>query len=264
MRDFWFAGLAEDARVADDETTNRQFGVGMSQEEKFTLDGSCNDKFGPALRALSPDHLSLPPFESYERDLENAATISQPLFNEVSQAQSESTKKGSDTLLSLILLLDQMPRNIYRSGAGLKLVFTHYDRLAHNLLHASLKLDPNPLEHPSLYLRPAVKNWFLLPLMHSEHIRSHELFVNISQRWRQEGVEAGDKDVIAALDRPLAFEEAHIEPLRRFGRYPHRNAALGRMNTEAEERHMAKGGSSFGVQQHGGHEHAGLQDKSEL
>lgn len=64
-----------------------------------------------------------------------------------------------------------------------------------------------------------------LPYMHSESLLVHEealrLFTSL-----------GDEEV-------LKFEHAHIDVLKRFGRYPRRNAALGRASTSVEEAYCA-------------------------
>jgi uncharacterized protein (DUF924 family) len=225
---------------------SKWFGVGKTLEEKGEFDVECLENFGPALKALAPEKLELPTFESYEKDLENAETISAPLFAEVKDAQAQDTKKGTDTLLSLILLLDQMPRNIFRDPKSLPLVFRHYDRISWSLLYSSLRLDPNPINHPSIQKRVVFQFWFLMPLMHSEHLASHELFMSIITKWRKE-IE-GDKASEGFMDNNIEFEGKHQEPLKLFGRYPHRNAALGRNSTKEEEAYVKEAGS-FGVQQ---------------
>lgn len=43
----------------------------------------------------------------------------------------------------------------------------------------------------------------------------------------------------------LKYAEAHLDVIRRFGRFPHRNAALGRESTEAEKTYLAQPGAGF-------------------
>lgn len=224
------------------------YGVGMSLEEKKAFDDECRDNFGHALEALAPDKLALPAFESHEKDIETATTTAGSLLSGVQEAQSADEKKGADTLLSLVLLLDQMPRNIYRDPAGLRLVYNHYDRLSVALLYSSMKLSPNPVEYDGYRLRPLIKSWYLMPLVHVEHMPSHDLFAQITGRTRKDVQAAGDEEALQYVDASLKAEEGHLEPLRKFGRYPHRNEALGRKSTEEEEDWL-KTGDSFGVKQ---------------
>ena len=250
IRDFWFAGLPEGATAANYPALQKWYGVGLPPEQKKAFDGECHGNFGHALKAIGPEKLALPTFESFEKDIENAATTATPLLNEVKEAQAQDEKKGADTLLSLILLLDQMPRNIYRDPAGLGLVYHHYDRLSLALLYSSMNLSPNPVEYSSYRLRPVIRSWYLMPLIHAEHLSSHDLFSEITKRCRKYVADAGDTEALVYVDMALKAEEDHLEPLTRFGRYPHRNEALGRQSTP-EEVEFLKTGKSFGVQQSG-------------
>ena len=261
MRDFWFYGLPENASAPPFGLLKMWWGIDSSKEQRAHFDGKCSENFKHALEALGPDNLALPPFESHEKDVDQAATISMPLLTEVKEAQAQHLKKGADTLLALILILDQMSRNIYRDAGGLRLVFGHFDRLALTLLHASMKLSPNPVDLEEYRLRPVIKQWYLMPLMHSEHLLSHELFSDISLKSRGEVGRVGDQAAVEYLDRSLWFEEKHVQPLRKFGRYPHRNAALGRESTK-EETEELRSGDTFGVGQDGKDDKS--SEKSEL
>lgn len=257
MRDFWFHGIPEGASTPPEELLDRWYGPNKTAQEKVHFDRQCSNEFGHALDALKPDKLALPEFKSYQDDLENAEVLASPLLTEVKEAQAQDEKKGTDTLLSLVLMLDQISRNVYRDPEGLRLVFRHFDRLAFTLVHASMKLSPNPVDYQDYQLRPVIKQWYLMPFMHSEHLPSHELFMKIMLDCRRRCEAAGDQPAVANLDRSISFEKAHMEPLKKFGRYPHRNAALGRSSIKEEEEELRSGGATFGVQQ-------GEQEKSEL
>ena len=248
LRDFWFEGLPQGASTPGFEQLKSWWKLEATPEQSARFDGECNENFGHALDALTPDKLALPPFESWEKDIEDADAIAAPFLKEVREAQAYDAKKGSDTLLSLVLLLDQMSRNVYRDPAGLRLVFQHFDRLAHTLVHASMDLSPNPVEFEGYSHRPVIKTWFLMPLMHSEHLPSHELFNQVLMACLRKVKAAGDQPALENIDNSMKFERAHVEPLEKFGRYPHRNAALGRQSTKEEEEAL-KSGQTFGVKQ---------------
>ena len=262
MREFWFHGMSEGATTPSQEHLDRWYGPEKTAEEKAEFDRECHGEFGHALNALKPDKLALPAFKSYDDDIENAQTIAGPLLIEVKEAQTQDEKKGADTLLSLVLLLDQISRNVYRDPEGLRLVFRHFDRLAFTLVHSSMKLSPDPVDYEPYQLRPVIKQWYLMPFMHSEHVPSHDMFMDIMLNCRRRSEAAGDQPAVANLDRSIKFENAHIEPLRKFGRYPHRNAALGR-ESSAEEEEELKSGATFGVRQ-GQKEQGKDREKSEL
>ena len=76
------------------------------------------------------------------------------------------------------------------------------------------------------------KQWFLyMPFMHSESSVIHEEALKL---FSQPGLEYN-----------LSYEEAHKKIIDRFGRYPHRNAILGRASTEEEIAFLKEPGSSF-------------------
>lgn len=234
----------------NEESNHRWYGPNRSQNEKEQFDNECREEFQHALEAIAPEKVELPEWRGYEWDVEHAGEVCAPFLKEVQDAQREKgEKEGSERLLAITILLDQLTRNIYRDPAGLRKVFTHYDRLAHTLIHSALHhLSPSPIFHPSHTLRPVIRQWFLLPLMHSEHLPSHNLFLDIAHQAKRECEEAGDGQAVADVERNLRFEEMHLSPLRKFGRYPHRNEALGRVST-GEEREWLGRGETFGVSQ---------------
>jgi len=133
--------------------------------------------------------------------------------------------------LALVLLLDQMPRNIHR---GTPAAFAH-DGLALELVREGLARGDD------LKLRPIERAFFYLPLEHAED--------------RDAQAEAVRRYATLLADAPdharQTFKEfhdyavAHKRIIDRFGRFPHRNEILGRESTEAEEAFLQEPGSSF-------------------
>ncbi|HEX4869477.1 MAG TPA: DUF924 family protein [Moraxellaceae bacterium] len=123
--------------------------------------------------------------------------------------------------LAEVLLLDQLSRNLYRDSAqafawdGMALV------LAQEAVRAGLAAALPPRERAFLYL----------PWMHSESAQLHEEALRL---YSEPGLEFN-----------LDFERRHKAIIDRFGRYPHRNAVLGRASTAAELAFLAQPGSSF-------------------
>ncbi|MDF1585787.1 DUF924 family protein [Marinimicrococcus flavescens] len=123
--------------------------------------------------------------------------------------------------LALVLLLDQFPRNLRRGTASAYAG----DARALEVARAALRRGQD-LEIP------AEQRLFLyLPFEHSEAMADQELAVSL----------------IGRLGAPILLDYAqrHLDIVRRFGRFPHRNKALGRTTTAEEAAFLEQPGSSF-------------------
>jgi hypothetical protein len=82
----------------------------------------------------------------------------------------------------MVILLDQIPRRIYRTREGMQMVYTHYDKISWSLVRDLFKLTAYPIDikrpHENLdYCSPSTTGkliWFYLPFMHSEEMAAHE------------------------------------------------------------------------------------------
>ncbi|HKS61695.1 MAG TPA: DUF924 family protein [Xanthobacteraceae bacterium] len=124
---------------------------------------------------------------------------------------------SAEDTLALILVLDQFPRNMFRGDAR---TFAA-DPLARAAANRALKRGYDqdlPAEN---------RGFLFLPFMHSEDLADQLRCVELYRA-------AGDADV--------KYAEEHRDIIRRFGRFPHRNAMLGRETTEEEQAFLAGGG----------------------
>lgn len=121
--------------------------------------------------------------------------------------------------LALIILTDQFPRNMFRNSLR---AFAS-DRRA--LRIAALALNRGW----DVKLAGPMRQFFYLPYMHSEMLTDQDRSVRLFKA-RMEG---GDN---------LIHARAHREVIRRYGRFPYRNAALGRVSTPEEQAFLAQGG----------------------
>lgn len=133
--------------------------------------------------------------------------------------------------LAEILLLDQFTRNIFRGGA---LAFEH-DRLARSLCRGAMNRGQD------LELPPVQRAFLYMPLQHSERLEDQNLAVDCYHQL----VAVSDGVLGDFLRSFLKSAEDHRDIVRRFGRFPHRNAALKRASTPEEEDYL-KGGPRFG------------------
>ena len=123
--------------------------------------------------------------------------------------------------LAEIIILDQFSRNMFRNSAA---AFGQ-DALALVLAQEAVRVGADAA-------LPVEQRAFLyLPYMHSESSAIHEVALSLY--------------AAPGLESNLDFEQRHKAIIDRFGRYPHRNAVLGRESTAAELAFLATPGSSF-------------------
>lgn len=244
IRTFWFAGIPAGSKHGNAESMKRWWGQGgRTEEESKAFDDECRKNYGSVLESIGPANIALPPFKSYEDELQHVEELAAPFLAEI-----KGKENGAERLRSLALLLDQMPRNIYRDPEGLKLVYGHYDRLAWSLIQGSRNLKPNPFEHASSRGNILVKNWLALPLLHAEDLASQELGMARLEGCVTEAEEDGDEGTAKEARFGLKAAVDHLDIIKRFGRFPHRNECLGRKTTTEEEEWL-KTGETFGVKQ---------------
>jgi len=133
--------------------------------------------------------------------------------------------------LALIILIDQFSRNIYRNQPR---AFTH-DALARQWCEEGLKASADAA------LRPVERVFFYLPLEHSESLHDQDLSVTLFRMLRDSVPEAQRE----AFANYLRYAERHRAIVARFGRFPHRNAVLGRESSAEELAFLEQPGSSF-------------------
>ncbi|MEJ2106839.1 MAG: DUF924 domain-containing protein [Acidiferrobacteraceae bacterium] len=135
-------------------------------------------------------------------------------------------------MLALILLLDQFPRNIWRGDAR---AFAH-DALA---LRHSDELLASGRDRELHFLQ---RGFSYMPHQHIEDLAAQDAGVAAYQRL----VADTDEAYRPTAEGFLNSAREHREIIRRFGRFPHRNAALGRASTEEEAGYLREGGKRFG------------------
>ena len=143
----------------------------------------------------------------------------------------ESWKTEPRSLVSLVILLDQFPRNAFR---GTPKSF-QFDMDALDVAREGLEkgFQDQLNIHEALFLS--------LPFEHSEDITDQQESVRLTQ----------DRlDTASSTEREFAkithdYAVKHLEVIEKFGRFPHRNAILGRASTPEELEFLKKPGSSF-------------------
>jgi len=119
--------------------------------------------------------------------------------------------------LALVLLLDQFPRNAFRATPRMYATDAQARAAADTAVRAGFDAR----------VEPALRPFFYLPFMHSERLADLERCIVLSE---------------AVGGETLRFARHHRDIVARFGRFPHRNAVLGRPSSEEEKRFLAEGG----------------------
>ncbi|KAF4945151.1 hypothetical protein FGADI_12160 [Fusarium gaditjirri] len=237
LRNFWFEHIPEGPSriIAPQELQKRWF---FSDKE---FDNVCVTRFSPILEAIR-----------------NAGVTSAHELLSVAQP------RNSLDWLGLIILLDQIPRNSYR-GEKSSICFTYFDPLAQQVSLEAIK-QGIPDKAPEIRWVFSHRNWFYMPLMHSEDRSAHNKAVAAFDQMNQdilsltegtggadeyerkarEVVQADPEAAKAVGEMNKVFEEKHRVIIERFGRYPHRNKALGREATPEEVEFLESGGDTFG------------------
>jgi uncharacterized protein (DUF924 family) len=166
--------------------------------------------------------------EWFRKDPEFDAEVTKrfaDLYEEAAEGDLAGWREDARSCLALVIVLDQFPRNMFRG-----------DGRTHAADGAALESSRYAVEHALDRELPAFQRMFVyMPFMHSEdpvdQRRSVELFGRLAE-------EPGAPDV-------TSYAEGHKEIVERFGRFPHRNAILGRETTPEEAEFLKTEGSSF-------------------
>ncbi|WP_180170918.1 DUF924 family protein [Acinetobacter sp. YH12027] len=146
-------------------------------------------------------------------------------FKDIHQAASQAElwqwRTTAEGRLAEIIVLDQFSRNLFRDSS---LAFAQ-DALALALAQEAIA------QGLDLQLSPEQRSFLYMPFMHSESTKIHQSALKLFEQ----------------LGNPinLEFEKKHKVIIDRFGRYPHRNAVLGRTSTAEELEFLTQPNSSF-------------------
>jgi uncharacterized protein (DUF924 family) len=189
---FWFGPLSAPADLAKEKAE-----IWFTQSD--ATDREVNQRFGAFLRPAA------------EADWDLAA---------LSREQA----------VGLVVLLDQFPRNIFRTSAKAFAFDPVAREIARHLIAAGIERY--------FYVE---RGFLFLPFMHSEEIADQDYSV-----WLYAGQAISVPEPSReAFRNQLDFATKHRDLIRRFGRFPHRNASLARPSTEAEIAFMTEQGRGF-------------------
>lgn len=133
-----------------------------------------------------------------------------PLVERAERGELDAWAEDAHGALALVIILDQFPLNMFRQQARSFATEAKARQAAHQAVN--MKMDQSLSDEQKVFL--------FMPFMHSENLADQDKAVELFEQ--------------AGLVDNLRYAKHHRELIRRFGRFPHRNRALGR-ESSAEE-----------------------------
>jgi len=146
----------------------------------------------------------------------------EPLHHAAARGELDDWGGDAEGALALALLFDQFPRNLYRNSAH---AFAT-DPLARKAAAQAIERGFDA------QIPPDLRSFFYMPFTHSENLAEQDRAVALHQALARE---TGDGD-------SARWAVIHRNIITRFGRFPHRNRALGRTTTPEEQAFLDAGG----------------------
>jgi len=141
-----------------------------------------------------------------------------PLHEAAARGELAAWEDSPEGALALVILLDQFPRNMFRRSPH---AFAT-DPLAHAVAERAILRDFDAA------IDQEMRMFFYMPFMHSEILLHQDRCVELMAAMPDGGWEK--------------FAAVHRDIIAKFGRFPHRNSALGRATTAAEQDFLDAGG----------------------
>ncbi len=149
-----------------------------------------------------------------------------PLYQQAAAGDLERWQQSPQGCLALLLLLDQFPRNMFRNTPQAFATDSQALAIAETAIDQGFDRAVLPIQ----------RLFFYLPLEHCEDRIRQQRSVDLFRQLHAEAEEFADT---------LDYAQRHQAVIDRFGRFPHRNAILGRPSTVEELEFLQQPGSSF-------------------
>jgi uncharacterized protein (DUF924 family) len=159
------------------------------------------------------------------------------LWARAARGELKDWEQSPEGCLALCVLLDQMPRNMFRGTPRAYATDPRAREVAEGAIAKGFDRG----------LPPDRKHFLYLPFSHSERLGDQARALALFE--------------CAGLDEALVYIRGHLAIIRRFGRFPHRNAILGRPRTREELEFLAQHPESYGQSVERSNRPAGSSDQ---
>jgi uncharacterized protein (DUF924 family) len=150
------------------------------------------------------------------------------LLERATRGELDDWSRAPHSRLALVIVLDQFPRSVHRGTA---------QAYAQDTKALTLALEGIAIGHYAALETPWEKTFFFLPLGHAEELAHLDTVVRLADELAGHAPAA----LRRILEHSAAQARGHRDVIARFGRQPHRNAALGRQSTPEELEYLAHG-----------------------
>ena len=171
-------------------------------------------------------------FESSRETDERVAERFAPLIEAASAGRLAGWEALPHSRLALVIVVDQFPRNVHR---GTPAAFQHD---APALAMAKRGVAAGDLS----VLKTIEQAFLLMPFQHCEDLACQREGVALFERMTRDA----PQEWRGVAEENLKYARLHLEIIERFGRFPHRNAILGRASTPEETQYLQSNSQSFG------------------
>ncbi len=176
--------------------------------------------FGPGTDDDAPREEWFSKDEDFDREVRERFGA---LHERAASGALDGWRETAEGSLALVIALDQFPRNMFRADPKSYATDEKALATARYAVDRALDRELPPLRRAFLYM----------PFMHSEDLGDQRRSVELFQDLDTGGMDSA------------GYAVRHMEIVERFGRFPHRNAVLGRTTTSEEAEFLREPGSSF-------------------
>ncbi|GAX20895.1 hypothetical protein FisN_7Hh216 [Fistulifera solaris] len=193
-----------------------------AQVDEILRNGACLQIMQPLWWTGDPEYDAL--CRSFSETVRHAGTKGS--FD--SSQEDSGVLSEIDKTMSELILCDQLSRNCFRGEAEAFAYEPVAIQAARSIAEEALCSLEVITDKGEIY--PPYLSFCATAMMHSESLADHELAVNVIEL----GKSTAPSQVRRFFELQMSMELAHMDVIKRFGRYPHRNDALGRQSTRDE------------------------------